>query len=252
MQKLEAEMSEYTNILLNKPEGKPGREYLRKRHITRSTAIAWHLGFCPVGYHPECYKDETNYMFWTKMYGGLTIPVFDANKKLVTISRRKVIELNKIKGYENFKQPKYDHYPFNARAVLFGLNMNQGNMFLKNSAVVTEGQLDVISAWQKGIKIVCSSFGAHCSENHLILLNRYVDNIYLIYDNDDAGQRGQEKTKEICKQFKISVKFKKMFKEGEDLDNWVQTHTKEEFFDKLYFDKYKYLDKEIKKIERSK
>ncbi len=45
MQKLEAEMSEYTNILLNKPEGKPGREYLRKRHIKRGMvkcrSLAW-------------------------------------------------------------------------------------------------------------------------------------------------------------------------------------------------------------------
>ena len=67
--------------------------------------------------------------------------------------------------------------------------MNQGDMFLNNIAVVTEGQLDVISAWQKGVKVVCSSFGAHCSEAHLVLLNRYVDNIYLLYDNDDAGNR---------------------------------------------------------------
>ena len=152
MYNLNDEMKEYSDILLNKPEGKPGRDYLKTRNITKSTAIAWNLGYCPVGYTPKCYKDlPVNFKFYQKMYGGLTIPVFDSNKNLVTISRRRVIELNKIKGYEDFKNPKYDHYPFNARSVLFGLNMNQGDMFLNNIAVVTEGQLDVISAWQKGL-----------------------------------------------------------------------------------------------------
>ena len=249
MYNLKEEMEEYSDILLNKSEGKPGRKYLKSRNITKDTAIAWHLGYCPVNYIPNCYKDlPVNFKFYQKMYGGLTIPVFDANKELVTISRRRVIDLNKVKGYEDVKNPKYDHYPFNARSTLFGLNMNQGDMFLNNIAVVTEGQLDVISAWQKGVKVVCSSFGAHCSEAHLVLLNRYVDNIYLLYDNDDAGNIGQEKTKKICKQMNLKVKFKNPFKKGIDLDNWIQCHTKQDFYKMIYYDKFDFVNDKIKSM----
>ena len=48
MYNLKEEMEEYNDILLNKPEGKPGRQYLKSRNITKDTAIAWHLGYCPV------------------------------------------------------------------------------------------------------------------------------------------------------------------------------------------------------------
>ena len=35
----EEEMNEYINILLNKPEDKPSRDYLNSRGITKNTAI---------------------------------------------------------------------------------------------------------------------------------------------------------------------------------------------------------------------
>lgn len=243
MQNLQLELNEYIDILLNKKEGQIGRDYLRQRKIFKSTAMEWEMGYCPVGYVPTIYTNE-NYAFWEKLWGRIVFPIRDQNGELVSISGRKIIDV-----ISREKNPKYDHYKFNARKVLFGLWKNEKNIFLENKAIITEGQLDVITAWQKDVKIVTSSFGAHCSENHLITLNRFTNNIIVMYDNDEAGKKGMDKTKEICKNRKISVKFKCPFGTGMDLDNWLQIHTKDELYKLLEYNKMSYLTDKLKKIK---
>ena len=242
--KMKEELNEYINILLNLPEGKPGRDYLKQRKIKKSTAIEWEMGYCPVGYTPTIYKNET-YAFWKKMWGRVLFAIYDQNGELVSISGRKVVDVP-----EREKNPKYDHYPFNARKVLFGLHKNCKDIFMENKSIITEGQLDVITAWQNGIKIVTSSFGAHCSDEHLIILNRYSDDIIIMYDNDDAGKKGIEKTRQIARNLKLKVKFKCPFSKGVDMDNWLQTHSKDEFYKILNYDKMSYLTNKLDRLNK--
>lgn len=243
MQNLEEELREYIDILLNKPEGQIGRDYLRQRKILKNTAIKWEMGYCPVGYVPPIYKDE-KFPFWEKLWGRIVFPIRNSNGKLISISGRKIVEIP-----EREKNPKYDHYPFASRETLFGLWINKGNIFKEDRAIITEGQLDVITAWQKGIKIVTSSFGAHCGETHFALLNRYTSNIIIMYDNDEAGKKGMQKARDICRKYKISVKIKCPFSEGTDMDNWLQKHTKEDFYRLLEYNKMSYIMDKLKKIE---
>lgn len=240
--KMEQELQEYIDILLCKPEGQIGRDYLKQRKISKQTAIEWKMGYCPVGFTPTIYKDE-NYNFWKKLWGRVVFPIYDSNGNLISISGRKVVDVE-----DREKNPKYDHYPFNARKTLFGLWKNKKDIFNENTAIITEGQLDVITAWQKGIKIVTSSFGAHCGEDHLIVLNRYTSNIIVMYDNDDAGNKGINKTRQISRHSKIPVKFKCPFPNGVDMDSWLQNHTKEEFYKILNYDKMSYLTNKLNKM----
>lgn len=244
MENYKSEVEYYHDILLNKPEGQPGRNYLRKRGITRDTAIYWKLGYSPIGCTPDCYKDET-FMFWNKLWGRLIIPVRTSTNKnqYETISGRLV---EPVATRE--KNPKYDHYVFAARQVLFGLCENKGNIFLKNKAVITEGQLDVITAWQKGVKIICSSFGAHAGLGHFTVLNRYTENIYILYDNDDAGNEGSKNANKIGKENKINIKIKHPFPDGVDLDQWMKTHTKEDFYKIIDYDKDNYMNDKMRKM----
>jgi DNA primase len=247
MQDLTKELEEYKNILLNTTEGQIGRDYLKYRRITKATAVEWEMGYCPVGYIPIIYreiaKDPKIYKFWEKMWGRLLFPIYDQNGVLVSISGRKVVDVP-----SRDKNPKYDHYPFASRKVLFGLWKNKEEIFKMNKAIITEGQLDVITAWQAGIKIITSSFGAHCSENHFIILNRYAEDIIVMYDNDDAGKKGTDKAREIAIQNKFRIKFKCPFPQGVDMDAWLQKHTSEEFFKLINYDKMSYLQDKLKKM----
>lgn len=228
MQNYENELNEYIDILFKSEQGLIARQYLKSRKIKVNTAKFWKLGYCPIGFIPECYKEygEDAYMFWKKMWGRLIIPIFDQNGKLVSLSGRQ------IEKYDN--GPKYDHYKFSSRQILFGLYQNKQNIFQKNRCIITEGQLDVISSWQNGLDIVTSSFGAHGSLSHLAIASRYCNKIDILYDGDQAGKKGMDAIKSISSLGDLNVNIvTNIFNEGEDLDNWIQKNNPEKLLYKI-------------------
>ena len=216
---LTQELEEYIDILLNKEEGRPGRDYLKFRGIEISTAVYWKIGYCPLNYIATPYRNS-DINWGEKMGGRITFPIFDANGLLVSISGRLALSLDK---------PKYDMYNFIKKRVLFGLHQNKNNIREQNSIIITEGQLDVISAWQNGITNVASSFGAHCSLYHLGLAARYCSDIYILYDEDMAGLSGAEDIKDFstCGDLNVFIKTG-IFPKGEDLDSFLKKHSKDE------------------------
>lgn len=211
--------------MFHKPEGKVARRYLTKRGITKETAAYWDLGYSPMGYIPECYsEDNINGVtkFWKKMNGRLIIPIYNQNGKLLSLSGRAI---------DPRRKPKYDHYPFPARHILFGLWQNKDDIRECNNIIITEGQFDVISAWQYGVKNVTSSFGAHAGSDHLALASRYTNNVNVVYDADLAGLNGLEIIKDLDTWSDLSVNLcRGIFPKNEDLDSWIRTHTAEELY----------------------
>ena len=200
----------YKQQLFNK-ENKIARQYLLSRGITQQTALDWELGFCPI-------SDKS------KLKGRITIPIYDQNGNMISISGRLIYNLK--------KKSKYDHYPFPARSILFGLYLNKEYIKQQNTIFITEGQMDVIKAYQSGVKNVVCSFGAHCSLYQIAIAVRYCDNVYIIYDNDYAGQQGAKKIITDIKQQNITdinIKSLNLFSQNEDLDNYFSKHTKEDF-----------------------
>ena len=221
------EMEEYEYILFHSKLGQIGREYIRSRGLSPHTAKYWHLGYSPENYTPSCYEEFKNKRinkFWKKLNGRLIIPIFDQNGNLLSLSGRGILPK---------MWPKYDHYPFPAKRTLFGLFQNKGSIREENLAIITEGQIDVISAWQKGIRTVISSFGAHTGQEHFALLGRYTNNIFVLFDSDAAGDRGAKNTQRI-KKADLNVKeCIGLLPKNLDLDNWVKTGTKEELYNLL-------------------
>ena len=207
------EMHEYEDNLWDKSIGKIARDYLKNRHISPATAKTWHIGYCPKGFNPKCYTGMQS-RFWEKMWGRITLPVFNSNGDLIAISGRTIID----------EKPKYMHYPFPTRKRLFGLYINEKAIMKHNAVIFTEGQLDVISAWQHGFQLCACTFGAHFSSEQIALASRYTDRIYVLYDDDEAGQEGAQKSLNKAK-IKGDVKVRLLrgiLKNGEDLDNWIQ------------------------------
>jgi len=220
------EAEEYNYILLNTNAGAPGRSYLNQRGINDETIKYWKLGYCPIGYTPKCYKDQIDNncnKFWSKLYGRVTIPVIDQNGVMVSISGRQVIKVGNA--------PKYDHYSFNARKILFGLYQNKEDILEEGRIIITEGQIDVISSWQNGLKIVASSFGAHCSLDHFAIVSRYASVVDVLYDEDKAGWTGTQAIEDFPTWGDLIVNLRTgIFPPKEDLDSWIKKHSKEELY----------------------
>lgn len=226
LQEFDKELNEYKNILRNSKYGEVCRDYLRSREINEETSDYWNLGYCPYGYVPNIYKklsDDNFYKFWEKMWGRLIIPIYDQNGQVISLSGRLVIKLN--------DRPKYDHYPFPSRKILFGLYQNKDNIRKEDRCIIAEGQIDVISSWQAGLKIVTSSFGAHCSLEHFALISRYTSNIDILYDEDKAGKKGTESINKFSTWGDLNVRLKSnVFPYGDDLDSWIRKHSPEELY----------------------
>lgn len=208
------EINEYCNNLFHPTIGKDARKYLYLRNITPNTVKFWKLGFSPLNYNPKCYQNE-RFDFWRKLNGRITIPVYDQNGDIVSISGRSI--------YPEI-QPKYHHYQCSTTRILFGLYQNKKEIMNQNVIIFTEGQLDVISAWQHGLKVCASTFGSHFSNEQFAIASRYTNQIGILYDNDDAGTMGALSSLEknnIYGDMQIKI-INNILNKNEDLDNWIQ------------------------------
>lgn len=218
---LQAELNEYQYILFNTIAGKPGRMYLKQRNILPATAKFWGLGFCPKNFVPQIYKNNSNSQ-QVMLQNRIIIPIYNANGKLISIGGRKI---------DNTNITKYTNYPFSTSRNLFGLFVNKNTIREKNIAIITEGQLDVISAWQKGLSTIVCSFGAHSGLEQIALLSRYTNNICVVFDADTAGLNGLNTLKKL-NTYDINLNLiTNIFPTGYDLDNWIQEHSAQDFYD---------------------
>jgi DNA primase len=212
----------YINLLQHPIYGEPGRKYLEFRGITEETVKRWEIGYVPMDYRPNWSDENDPFDVYSKMQGRIKFPIYDVNGELVSVSGRLALQLDK---------PKYDMHRFIKNRVLFGLYQNKYNIREQNNIIITEGQLDVISAWQNGITNVVSSFGAHCSLYHLGLAARYCSDVYILYDEDMAGLVGAESINEFSTHGDLNINIKNgIFQKGDDLDSFVRKHSREEFY----------------------
>jgi len=208
------ELNEYITNLWDRDIGKEARDFLRKRKISPTTAKAWNLGYSPIDFVPKCFKEE-DYPTYTKMQGRLIIPVYDSNGELLTLSGR---------GITDDIKPKYMHYSFQTSRTLFGLYINEKDITKNNVIFFTEGQFDVISAWQNGFRLCACTFGSHFSEEQILLASRYAKRVYILFDEDEAGIDGAKISFDKIKlKGDMSIKILSgILKENEDLDDFVR------------------------------
>lgn len=118
---------------------------------------------------------------------------------------------------------------FNKRKNLFALNYakksKQGYMIL------VEGYMDAIALHQYGFDCAVASLGTALTEDGANLLSKYTDQVVLIYDGDNAGQRAAQRAIPILEKAGLQVKVLQM-RDAKDPD---------EFLKKFGADKFKLL-----------
>jgi DNA primase catalytic core len=90
-----------------------------------------------------------------------------------------------IAKYKNTRFAKGNH--------LFGLYEAKEEIMKSGFVYVVEGQFDVIKAVEKGLKNIVSLGSADMSPYQFSLICRYTNNIILLLDNDEAGERGRKR-----------------------------------------------------------
>ena len=94
-------------------------------------------------------------------------------------------------------EPKYLNTPetllFNKSRFIFGLCQAKEAIRRSGYVVIVEGNMDVISSHQAGVREAVATSGTAMTEQHLKTLANLTSDIRLAYDGDDAGVRATER-----------------------------------------------------------
>lgn len=97
----------------------------------------------------------------------------------------------------NKGEPKYLNTPetllFNKSKFIFGLHQAKEAIRRSGFVVIVEGNMDVISSHQAGVKEAVATSGTAMTEQHLKQLSNLTSDIRLAYDGDAAGVKATER-----------------------------------------------------------
>lgn len=120
----------------------------------------------------------------------LIMPIKNIYGAPIALVGRSILD-EKIRQEKKINKYKYTKN-FTKTTNVFGLYENKKNIFLKDSVYVVEGQIDVIKAMERGIDNIVAIGGSSMSSYQFSLITRYTNNIFLLLDNDEAGEKGRK------------------------------------------------------------
>lgn len=109
-------------------------------------------------------------------------------------------------------KPKYLNSPetmiFDKSRNLYGLHRARSSK--RHYFLLCEGYMDVISLHQAGFTNAVASLGTALTPGHASLIKRYVKEVYLTYDSDEAGTKAALRAMPILKEVGITAKVIRM------------------------------------------
>lgn len=157
----------------------------------------------------------------------ITFPIYDLMNNVVGFSARVVNPADK---------PKYlnsaEHKAFEKSKLLYGLNMVKQHIKEYNSIIIVEGQMDVIALYRLGMPIGVATCGTALTNEHIKLIKKYTENVYLLFDNDAAGQEATIRALNIAYQNNMFPKKISLPAEYKDCDDIANTTNGKEILQK--------------------
>lgn len=242
----------YHHILMNTQLGKPALDYLLKRGLTKETLEEFELGFSPpqrnalflylnaqkeVTFDDEYYQKSGLFSqnnqpetqeYLDRFSNRIQFPIHNERGQTIGFSGRIFEERE-----DSFPTAKYLNTPetalFNKSTIIYNFDKAKGAIRRENEAVLFEGYMDVISAWQSGVKNGIASMGTSVTEDQMKRLDRFTDHIILAFDGDDAGSEAIYRSANYITEkthFDLEIV---TFPSGMDPDDYVQKHGAEKF-----------------------
>lgn len=150
--------------------------------------------------------------------GRMMVPLMDASGQVIGFTGRILADEPNAPKYLNTPQtPLYDK----SRHV-FGLSQAKESIRQGDYAVIVEGNLDVVSSHQVGIKQVVATAGTAMTESHLKALVRLSPNVRLAFDGDAPGLAATERAIPIAQQVGVELTIVSLPDDAKDPDELIQ------------------------------
>jgi DNA primase len=214
----------WQNALLNEASGQIARDYLTKRGVSPEAVKLFRLGYAPDAWDdtvnwakskshdlalvekagliihksetpdarpetqdtksqtPDPRRQTRNY--YDRFRGRLMFPICDEQGRVIGFSGRVLSGDEKTAKYVNSPETPI----FTKSKVFFGLDKSKRAILDAGFAIVCEGQLDLIACFMGGVQNIVAPQGTAFTADHARIIKRYVDEVVLCFDSDEAGQ----------------------------------------------------------------
>ena len=221
----------------------PGYTYMQRRGISNDVLNKFGIGYAPDSWQ-ELYEHLTSLGFSDKRLLELgLIARSDKTGRYYDKFRNRVIfpimnTAGKVIGFSGRiigdGEPKYlnsqESSIFLKKNNLYGLNLAAREIRNQDRIILVEGQMDVVSLYQSGVRNVSASLGTALTENQARLIKRYTRNVILSYDADNAGQKAADRGIDILYSEGLIAKVMKV-SQGKDPDEFVKANGRDAFME---------------------
>jgi DNA primase len=122
--------------------------------------------------------------YYDRFRGRLMFPICDEQGRVIGFSGRILTGDEKTAKYVNSPETPI----FTKSKVFFGLDKTKRAVLEAGYAIVCEGQLDLIACFMAGVQNIVAPQGTAFTADHARILKRYVEEVVLCFDSDEAGQ----------------------------------------------------------------
>src|SRR5215831_581576 len=193
----------WQKALATEAGGQIARDYLARRGVSSEAIELFRLG-----YAPDLWDDTVNWSkgksyeatlvekaglilrkegsehYYDRFRGRLMFPICDEQGRVIGFSGRVLSGDEKTAKYVNSPETQI----FTKSKVFFGLDKSKRALLDAGFAVVCEGQLDLIACFIAGVQNIVAPQGTAFTGDHARILKRYVNEVVLCFDSDNAGQ----------------------------------------------------------------
>ena len=235
---LNKEAARYFHSNLAAPQAGDAAAYLTRRGLSRKTITNFGMGFAldswdgliramqekgytkgellEAGLAVESRKGG----IYDRFRGRVIFPIIDVRGNVIGFGGRVLDQ----------STPKYLNSPdtpiYNKSKNLFALNLAKRSK--AGRLILTEGYMDTIALHQAGFDYAVASLGTALTEDHARLIARYVPEVILAYDGDQAGVKAAQRAIPILNRTGVQVRVLQMTG-AKDPDEFIQTYGRDAF-----------------------
>lgn len=243
----------YHHILVNTKAGEAAYQYLIDRGMSKESIETFKIGFSPpqrqalklyleneklddpdVLKQSGLFSDRDDNTFVDRFSNRILFPITNAKGQTVAFSGR---AFQQEEEANHHRTAKYMNSPetvlFNKRKIVFNYDKARAFVRREGEVILFEGFMDVISAWEAGVKNGIATMGTSLTEEQIHVLDKVTDHVIIAYDGDNAGLEATKRAADfILKETHFTVDIT-TFPENLDPDDFIQSRGKEAFKDFL-------------------
>jgi DNA primase len=225
----------YQSMLVDMERGSVAREYLDRRGVLDVMTHRFGLGWAPDSWdalYNEFRKTgvdiekasqagllvkKTGGGLYDRFRGRLMFPIRNTAGKTIGFSGRILTGDDQAK-YINSTESEI----FNKSNSFYGIDLAIDAIRKSGRAILCEGNLDVIMLHQYGFPEALASLGTALTDSHVRRLVRSSDNVFIIFDGDEAGQKAMRRALELFLPLDVQPRCV-VLPDGNDPDSYLRS-----------------------------